>query len=72
MPSRDIVERFTADFVALGASRYGTTSWPVRLFNPIIAAEVNKIEVLWDKDASGESILKYFPKATGTLVYRRF
>lgn len=72
MPSRDVVEKFTADFVALGASCYGTTSWPVRLFNPIIAAEERKIEVLWDKDASGESILKYFPKATGNLVYRRF
>ncbi len=72
MPPRDIVEKSTADFVKLGASRYGATSWPVRLFNPVIAAEERKIEVLWDTDASGDGILKYFPKATGTVVYRRF
>jgi hypothetical protein len=67
-----MVEKRTADFVALGASRYGNTSWPVRLFNPIIQADDEHIELMWDTDASGQSVMKYLPKIDHGIVYRKF
>lgn len=73
---RDDVEARTSDIVRLGASNYGSTSWPVRLFNPITAfdSKNNKPILLWSTDAIGDNISDYkidFTKM-GKYVYRRF
>jgi hypothetical protein len=73
---RNEAEALTPEFVKLGASIYGSTSWPVRLFNPIIAVNEDKTpQLLWDTDASGAKISSYkdvnFKKTDGH-VYRTF
>lgn len=75
MTTRDEAEKKTPAFVALGATHYGTTSWPVRLFNPIVAVKGNKPVFLWETDATGEPISEYeelqMAKVT-QFVYRKF
>jgi hypothetical protein len=75
MMTRDDADKLTPKLVALGSSHYGSTSWPVRLFNPIVDVEDGKPVLLWKTDACGREIAGYKefkPGEIGHLVYRKF